>query len=462
MQFTDINFALLVGITFVAYYLFGTSKMQATVLAVSSLVFYSFSAPVSLTILIALIAINYHIIHLISNQRCTCAKRYVVVGITANLFFLVAFKYSRLLSATFLPHSLADKFLLPLPVPLGISFITFHGISLVVDTFKNSGSIVPDTKNDSALNTALYFSFFPKLLSGPITRIAEFTPQISVKSLKSIDWEYCFKNLIVGYFLKSVVADNLKDQTFWIEYPAFVDMASMTLIAQMFGYSFQIFADFAGYSHIAMGLSGLFGYRLPLNFNLPYIALSFSEFWRRWHMTLSGFLRDYMYFPLGGNRKGRARTYLNLLIVMAMGGLWHGASWNFATWGIFHGLLLAGERLLKDFGIYRKLIYGYFNMLFMFCCVSAGWLLFKLPQFTHVLAYLSAITTNKFFPAYPDREAIIFIYCLPVILWHLKHLPAQARLSAFLDKYSHAYYGVMLFFILTSSGRAGDFIYFQF
>lgn len=454
MIYADIHFALLVGVTFIIYYLFG--KAQPLVLLAASLAFYALAAPASFWILIALTGANcFFISRMGSCAKCGRAKLYALSGVTANLLFLIVFKYARLLNSTFFGAS--DDFLNSLPVTLGISFIAFHGISLVVDTYKR-----PPLRAVGALDAALYLAFFPKLLSGPITRPSEFMPQISAKTLRGIDWEFCFRNLIAGYFLKAVIADNLKDQTYWISYPAFVDMPSMTLIAQMFGYAFEILADFAGYSHIAMGLGGLFGYRLPLNFNLPYIAESFTEFWRRWHMTLSAFLRDYLYIPLGGNRKGRPRTYLNFLLVMSLGGLWHGASWNFAVWGMFHGLLLAAERMLKDIGAYRRLLYGYLNMLLVFCFVSVGWMLFKLPKTEHVVAYFRAIATNRFWPGYPDREVIIFIYCLPVALWHLKHLPAQARLSAALGRYSHAYYAIMLFFILTCSGRAGDFIYFQF
>ena len=153
---------------------------------------------------------------------------------------------------------------------------------------------------------------------------------------------------MAGYFLKLVVADNLKDFTAYLVYPGLMTLSSFTLLSMLIGYSFQIFADFAGYSLIALGLASLFGYRLMQNFNYPYISNTFSEFWKRWHISLSTFLKEYLYFPLGGSRKGRLRTYINLTITMVLGGLWHGAAWSYAVWGAFHGFALALERLIND------------------------------------------------------------------------------------------------------------------
>lgn len=161
----------------------------------------------------------------------------------------------------------------------------------------------------------LFFkAFFPQLVSGPIVKAHDFLPQIKPKMFKAVRWEYCFRKLILGYFLKMVIADNLKDHTFTIAYPYFENMSSLTLVVLLFGYSIQIFADFAGYSLIASGLASLLGYQFPINFNFPYVSSSFSDFWRRWHISLSSFLRDYLYIPLGGNRHGVTRTYLNLLL----------------------------------------------------------------------------------------------------------------------------------------------------
>ncbi|HPM11074.1 MAG TPA: MBOAT family O-acyltransferase, partial [Paludibacter sp.] len=197
--------------------------------------------------------------------------------------------------------------MMTIPLPIGISFFIFKGISLTIDSFRNNnGKQLPVQMGfiEHSVNSLMYISFFPQLLAGPIQQATEFFVQINTKHVKDIDWEYVIKILILGYFLKMVVADNLKDQTFWIAYPYFQGHSPITLIVMLFGYSMQMFADFAGYSLLAIGISSLFGYRVKDNFYFPYISKSFSEFWRRWHISLSTFFRDYVYIPLGGSRKG--------------------------------------------------------------------------------------------------------------------------------------------------------------
>ena len=179
-----------------------------------------------------------------------------------------------------------------------------RGISLLVDTYKenqqeNYQSLVPKLMTKHSVQTALFISFFPQLVAGPIVKSKDFIPQIQDKFLNGIKWETCFKDISTGYFLKMVVADNLKDYTYFITYPYFETRSSINLLTMLFGYSMQIFADFAGYSLIAIGIAGLFGYSLRDNFAFPYISSTFSEFWNRWHISLSSFLKEYLYIPLG-------------------------------------------------------------------------------------------------------------------------------------------------------------------
>lgn len=210
----------------------------------------------------------------------------------------------------------------------------------MLDVFRekksNSKRIVPASLREHAGRTILFISFFPHLIAGPILKANDFYPQISHKKFNQINWERSFKTLVLGYFFKMVVADNLMDFTSSIIYPEY--QSSLTLLAMLFGYSFQIFADFAGYSLIAIGLAKLFGYNLMENFNFPYISSSFKEFWKRWHISLSTFLMEYLYFPLGGNRKGKVRTYINIMTTMILGGLWHGAAWSLPYGVAFTGL----------------------------------------------------------------------------------------------------------------------------
>jgi alginate O-acetyltransferase complex protein AlgI len=392
------------------------------------------------------------------------------IGVIINLLILAFFKYSPLIGTTFFNTGNGiGNFLILIPLPIGISFFTFEGISLVIDTYKgHNESKFRNLVNPSFIvhirNSFFFIVFFPHLVSGPILKAHDFIPQIGYKKFQDVDWEYCFRTIVLGFFLKLVIADNLKDFTSQIEFPGFTTLSSITLITLLIGYSFQIFADFAGYSLIALGLAGLFGYILMQNFNYPYISTSFSEFWRRWHISLSTFLKEYLYFPLGGNKKGKFRTYVNLLITMILGGLWHGAGWSYAVWGAFHGLALAIERLINDKWkwVYKPYSFLYFfKIFFIFLMVSFAWLLFKLPNFNQAIFYLKAILNNY---SYADNYIIIFLvalYSLPVVILHFLYLKRQ-KSPSFLMKWNYVLYAILLFLIFTNSGTAGAFIYFQF
>jgi D-alanyl-lipoteichoic acid acyltransferase DltB (MBOAT superfamily) len=224
-------------------------------------------------------------------------------------------------------------------LPVGISFYTFHAITLAVDTFR--GKV--ETRV-SLLDVALYIAFFPQLVAGPIVRATVFLPQLATKrSLFEEDFFAAAQAIVTGFLYKVVFSDSIApfvDKVF--ERPA--DYSGILLLAATFGFYCQIYFDFNGYSMIAIGVSRLFGYKLPDNFNFPYAATSLGSFWRRWHISLSSWLRDYLYIPLGGNRLGTAKQMRNLIITMLLGGIWHGASWNFIIWGAAHGALLAIER----------------------------------------------------------------------------------------------------------------------
>jgi alginate O-acetyltransferase complex protein AlgI len=263
-----------------------------------------------------------------------------------------------------------------------------------------------------------------------------------------------------------VIADNLKDHTFLIAYPYFKHYSTLTLLSLIFGFSMQIFADFAGYSLIAVGIACLFGYRLPQNFNFPYISRSFSDFWRRWHISLSTWLKDYLYISLGGNRKGKKRTYINLLIVMLLGGLWHGASWSYAVWGLWHGVALSVERYLSNLKknkleIETRLLTP-LKVLFVFIFVTFAWLLFKLPEFGHAVLYLKCIYENVHIHNSWVPIGLCSIYSLPVIIYHFNYLIANQYGAGFKSKLDQVTYSVLLFLIAFNSGDPGAFIYFQF
>jgi alginate O-acetyltransferase complex protein AlgI len=466
MLFNSFEFALFLLLTFVIYYLPFLRRFQVPVLIVASFVFYASHTPWLMLLLLLSIVINAVMSARVMIAKSLTRKKVLAgVGIAMNLAVLLAFKYGPLLSRTFhLQNFSFGELLISLPLPIGISFFTFQGISLMVDVFRQKEGdphyIKPSSWTQYVIDTAFFKAFFPQLVAGPIMKAHDFYWQIAPKKFRDIDWEKSFSALVIGFFLKMVVADNLKDLTFWLAYPYFLRFSTLTLITLLFGYSMQIFADFAGYSLIAIGLARLFGYELMTNFNMPYISQSLSEFWRRWHISLSTWLRDYLYIPLGGNRKGELRTYTNLMIVMALGGLWHGAAWSYAVWGIYHGVGLCVERA---FGTSRSLSARRFSplrMLAIFTFVTIGWLFFKLPDFSHVVQFLKCCGTNFFAADDTNLITYVMLYSAPVILYHaLSLFPIEAPVR----RYARVWvYATCLFFLLLNSGSPGTFIYFQF
>jgi alginate O-acetyltransferase complex protein AlgI len=468
MLFNSPEFIVLLLITFLVYYIPEFTRFQVIILILSSFIFYAYGQPVLLLLLLFSASINIFTSFKVVNGLPSRRKFYAVLGVVINLLVLACFKYSPLFSRSFLDTSKGlGYFLVMIPLPIGISFYTFEGISLLVDVYSNKHRDTFALKGpirDHIVKTLFFISFFPHLIAGPILKAYQFYPQIGIKKFREIDWNYVFRRLTLGYFLKMVVADNLSNFTFWMTYPYFKLQSTVGLITMLFGYSCQIFADFAGYSLIALGLAKIFGYSLMENFNFPYISASFSEFWKRWHISLSTFLKEYLYIPLGGNRKGNIRTYVNLLVTMILGGLWHGAAWSYAVWGGFHGAALATERFVanRTRAIKKGLIISWIRRLIVFSFVTLAWLLFRLP-FGNVIEYLKTITTNVHTKIDYLFLLLILVYSMPVVLYHLNYLvPSYWRIKESLVRYQYVTYGFLLFMIIVNSGPSGSFIYFQF
>lgn len=462
---------------------------QLGILTVSSYVFYAWHTPWLVLLLLASTWINAYVTLKILQQNLKDKerKRWMLFAVVANLLVLAFFKYASLLVKTLFPESWWSHWgfdFSAIPLPVGISFFTFQGISLVVDIYRAGshgieGLRPPGSRKESAwlmFKMAFFKAFFPQLVAGPIVKAHEFMHQIKTRYFSDIDWHDVTKKLVLGYFFKMVVADNLKDATSLIAYPAYTNLSGLMLLLLLYGFSIQIFADFCGYTLIAMGLAQLFGYQLPVNFNYPYISTSITDFWRRWHISLSTWLKQYLYIPLGGNRLGSFRTYANLMIVMLLGGLWHGAAWSYMIWGGAHGLFLALER----FGsIYWKnhsadsvwvplWLLKTVKIGVTFTLVSFLWLLFKLPNIGQAFEYVECLFQFKR-GLEPQPAFVILWFSLPVVIYHFYGYHKQ-RIKEFLGHRSEstqmglecAVYGFLLFMILSNSGTSGEFIYFQF
>jgi alginate O-acetyltransferase complex protein AlgI len=459
MIFTSWQFGIFSAIVFVAYYLPAFQSLQVQLLVVASLFFYGYGQPDLLPLLAVAVLGTYLFLMLALRNRVV----WLPTGIAFNLALLAFFKYKFLFVEPAAPAWAGVApidFLLKLPLPIGISFFVFHNISLLVDLTKTK-AVRPDL-----ISVFLYIIFFPQLVSGPITRAEMFMPQIKPKYFADIPFVEAAKWILTGFFFKLYVANNLNEMTSYMDYPLYETVRSSDRWLLVFLYSYQIYADFFGYSSIAIGLALLFGYRLPVNFNLPYISRSFAEFWTRWHISLSTWLRTYLYIPLGGNRLGRARTYFNLIIVMGLGGLWHGAALSYLAWGLLHGLLLAVERPFLVFldSPPRSRMVGQaltaFRVLFVFACVSLAWVFFKLPNFDHALRFFEGMFMDH--PVdNPIRiyRSLALIYALPVILQHLMPRDWFGTSRQGLEPYL---YGVMAVLAFVEAGPDTTFIYFQF
>lgn len=467
MLFNSFVFIVLVAVTFLLYYLPRFSRFQVQILILASMVFYAWHKPILLILLLTSAGINIITSYYVTYGNEKYRKLIASLGVASNLLVLALFKYGGLIAITFFEDGSISNFLISIPLPIGISFFTFQGISLMVDVYKENyfkgKELIPKSLLEHAKKILFFIAYFPQLVAGPIVKAHDFLPQIGVKTINDILWKKSFKSIVLGYFLKMVVADNLKDFTYWIAYPYFEAYDTSSLLVMLYGFSCQIFADFAGYSLIAIGIAGLFGYNLRDNFKYPYISSSFREFWKRWHISLSSFLQEYLYIPLGGNRKGKYRTYINLMITMILGGLWHGAAWSYAVWGTFHGFALAIERIfMQKFTLRKHALVLVIKGMFVFIMVTLAWLLFQLPDFSHVIKYFEAIGNNTSIRINYKLIIQILVYSSPIVLYHIVYLIKQGKYRKLVYKLEYIAYGLFIFFIITNSGIPGEFIYFQF
>ncbi len=330
-------------VTLTGYFALGkySHRLAAVWLAAASLFFYGWWSPAYVSLLVASILFNYSIGMALSREHMPGLekrkKRILILGIAVNLSLLAYYKYANffLTSTGYAGSSWVGKIILP----LGISFFTFTQIAFLVDASRG------EVRERDFIHYGLFVTYFPHLIAGPILHHKEIMPQFGRRATYVFSYENCAVGLTIfsmGLFKKVVLADSIGPFA-QVVFEAASRGQTLTFIeawAGVISYSLQIYLDFSGYTDMAIGISRLFGIRLPLNFNSPYQAINIIEFWRRWHMTLSRFLRDYLYIPLGGNRRGIIRRYVNIMITMLLGGLWHGAGWTFVIWGGLHGLYL--------------------------------------------------------------------------------------------------------------------------
>lgn len=471
MSFISFTFLILFFMTLLGRFLIGRNKNERSylvLLLVASLVFYGSFVPSYLGLLFFTTGIDFWAGRSIANCGSQLIRRIYLAGsLVANLGLLAFFKYSNFLIEDL--SSLKSLFgirgpafhPLELVLPIGISFFTFESMSYTIDIYR--GKLKPV---DSYWKFLLFVSFFTHLVSGPIVRANELLYQFDRKRrIRASVWFQGFYLMILGFFFKMVVADNIAPYVDpnWAYGATFPSASLPIALAGLF--SCQIFADFFGYTNIAIGAAYWLGFKLPRNFNSPYIAGSFREFWSRWHITLSRWIRDYLYIPLGGDRGTRLRVFGTLMTTMVLAGLWHGAAFTFVIWGGIHGAALMVERglgLEKDnpeqSGIIRILWF-----LVVQVVILIGWIFFRSANLLQALGFLRNIFQSGFNLRIVEPLAIGFLYALPVLLLHLgTFLGDRGWLRPFSAKEKAILCGLMLYGILTLYGKNNAFIYYQF
>ena len=365
-------------------------KFKNALLLVASIIFYAWGGVSYTSLLIISIIFNYIAGKLIAGNNGRAKSRiYLTIGVIFNLGFLGVFKYGNfiiqninvLLENTGISFSIEDPGIL---LPIGISFYTFQALSYLIDVFKRKTPV-----QNNFIDLALYISLFPQLIAGPIVRYNDIAGQLSKRQNNRANFVSGIERFVLGLAKKVLIANQfalLADTAFSI---APQNLSTLIAWAGIIAYSLQIYFDFSGYSDMAIGLGRMFGFEFLENFNFPYIAKSIREFWRRWHISLSNWFRDYLYIPLGGNRKGNQRTYFNLLIVFFVTGIWHGASWNFVAWGMMHGLFMIIEKL--GFDSLLKKVWRPFQHIYTLFVVMMAWVLFRADDFSHAWGYYKAM-----------------------------------------------------------------------
>ena len=490
MLFNSVDFVIFFIVVLIVIVLVKNKQYQHSILLVASYFFFYYSSNYLILLLIYSTIIDFYIGKKIWQVESKKNKKLLLmISLAGNLGLLGFFKYAdfAILQFNFLGNyfDLASQIpLLNLILPIGISFYTFQTISYTVDVYR--GKLTPC---DSLREFALFVAFFPQLVAGPILRASQFLPQLREK-IENFSFRNNLKLVVIqnrnlkfgitlmafGFFKKMFFADNIAPLVNDI-FESPIGSESFTIILGAIAFGIQIYGDFSGYSDIAIGAAIILGFKIPINFNKPYFATSPSDFWRRWHISLSSWLRDYLYIPLGGNRKSANRTYLNLATVMFLGGLWHGASWNFVIWGMLHGLYLAGHKLILDkfpslskHTFFRTKLGIFISIFITQYLVFLAWISFRVRDFDEliysmqkyvfldfqIIQTIELIMLNRF-----EVTLIILFIALHYISYKKGNLPEQ------ISKLKLRYWilfltSIMLLIFFFYDGSAEGFIYFQF
>jgi len=494
MVFNSLTFVAFFIIMLILHNLPFSWKVKKINLLLASYVFYAAWNPPFILLLWLATVVDYFVGKALYNQENTNKRKLLlVISLIGNLGMLIFFKYGTFLLENFttLVNAMGIDYHPARPniiLPAGISFYTFTTLCYTIDMYKRKSEPVK-----SLLDFSLFVTFFPHLVAGPIVRPPQLVPQFeSPRKASQLQLMQGLLLISLGLFMKVVLADSMLAQSANDVFNSKAILKTLDAWAGVLAFSGQIFFDFAGYSTCAVGVALCLGFVLPQNFLYPYAAIGFSDFWRRWHITLSAWLRDYLYIPLGGNRNGKFRTYINLMITMLLGGLWHGANWTFVVWGALHGAYLWGEKIIQDFRIktkatalsampsgelgvlaaipkdfkdktFRNFIYAMITFFF----INVTWVFFRAPDFTSAWHLLRSM-----FYSVPKAEAlltslsIIKVSIIIVLLVACHWMMRNTKVLTVAEKMPWWLLGliwaVLLLLLIWSQESSSSFIYFQF
>ncbi len=472
MVFSSVTFLIVfLPAVLIAYYGLGgaltkSMTVKNVILLLASLVFYAWGEPVYIVLMLLSVTFNYfagrEIDEAKKNGRDRQAKNALIRAVVFNVAVLAFFKYAGFVVEN-VGALLHTELRVPtLPLPIGISFYTFQSMSYVIDLYRGEAGL-----QKKFIPFALYISFFPQLIAGPIVKYKDIALQLGHRKESLYKFSRGMTRFTVGLAKKLLFANTLGAVYSAVQAHPAGEISAMTAWLGIFCYTLQIYFDFSGYSDMAIGLGAMFGFRFNENFNYPYIAGSIRDFWTRWHISLSTWFREYVYIPLGGNRRGAGRTILNLMIVWLLTGLWHGAAWNFIFWGVFYGVLLIAERYaLKD--VLPRIPKPVRHVLTLIV-VMLGWVFFSAPTLGEAFRYIGSMVGAG--NGFADKEAVFLLGSNLLVLLPAAFCatPAYKRLLArvdqkTLDRAKVAAYPLLLLVcvIFMISETYNPFLYFRF
>lgn len=468
MVFSSLTFlCIFLPVVLALYYLLPTLRIRNILLIAVSLLFYAYGEPVYVLLMIASIIINYIFGRLLGTENKKKRQWILAIAVVINIGLLVVFKYLDMMVQTVNQLSGSEIPLVGLALPIGISFFTFQALSYVIDVYRRE---VEPQKN--LWNVMLYISFFPQLIAGPIVKYHDIQEQIDNRNTDVKEIAEGLRRFIIGLSQKVLISNTMAVTADALFAAGAGELNILSAWIAAIAYMLQIYFDFSGYSDMAIGMGHMFGFRFLENFRYPYISANIQEFWRRWHISLSTWFKEYLYIPLGGNRKGKARTCLNKMIVFFSTGLWHGANWTFVLWGLWHGVFLLFEQVCPVKKLPKVLAHIYALLV-----VCVGFVMFRADTFGQGMFMIGTMFGSWEFSSVQmaivwEQLTPIFLVTLVVAVFGSAPLIPKAaeaclvrenlRKPATYFSYMASFVLLILCMLSLSSGTYNPFIYFRF